>query len=150
MAYFNCNKHTHRGVQYLSYKAAFRKHKKKEKHFSVKGGYLREFWLNFNRANQTRRLELLQEASKIKYPFNKKVVRKGYGFRDTPCKVCGRTPTIVHHIVLLGQGGQDKHRNRILICKHCHAQIHEWLMDDLAAELHNEMDNECRMISEQS
>jgi hypothetical protein len=147
MSHFNCTKHQHRGVQYLSYKDSYQKHKKKKhKHPSAMGRYLRYFWSLFNRANQTRKLELLQEASKLKYPYNEKAKRKGYGFRDTPCNVCGRTPTLVHHIILLGQGGKDDHRNRILICKVCHAQIHEWLLDDLAAELHTDMDNECRAI----
>jgi len=34
---------------------------------------------------------------------------------------------IIHHIIGIKNGGNDQKRNRIGICRKCHAEIHPWL-----------------------
>lgn len=40
------------------------------------------------------------------------------------CEVCGRVAVDIHHIRFKSQGGEDKIKNLIALCRHCHDISH--------------------------
>ena len=45
--------------------------------------------------------------------------------RDKYCRVCGRQPNNIHHIVYRSYSGSNDPRNLIALCNQCHLQVHK-------------------------
>lgn len=112
-----------------------KKHKKKKDHYDngriawdVK--YFRENMTILsvpNRISELRRLASLKINNTVPYM----VRRKRYFRAEGPCLVCREwMATCQHHIVMLINGGSNKPYNRIMICDHCHSQVHSWMNFD--------------------
>lgn len=149
----NHNKHKHRGFPYLSYKDNYLKKKTHRYNFAREcmDKYLRDFKGKFANARSSVRIDLLKEASYQKYDYDYNYYKNRHKKKrfipiNKPCAVCGSSPTIIHHIILLKNGGINKSRNYMSLCKLCHAKVHEWLLDGIAQELHDKMDQEYRAI----
>jgi len=135
--YYNSNKHLHKNTikaglyyPYKHYKHSSKKHSKNK----PKGKYLNSFWEKFNPlTSEEEKIGLLRWMSykKFHHRFNYPNMRKRtYKMTSIPCKVCGKSPTITHHIVLLKNGGLNKKKNLIRLCELCHAQIHDWMLKE--------------------
>lgn len=136
--YYNFKKHLHKnspkgGGSYLSWKKSPKHHQKSPIKKALKH-YLANFWNKFYTLNSQQRIDLLKEASyqKYHYRFNYYKNRKpSHRMTNIPCRVCGKKPTLTHHIVLVKNGGINKKYNLIRLCELCHALIHEWLLDEI-------------------
>lgn len=98
---------------------------------------------------QQEKIDLLREASEkvFNYCFNYKKNRsKSHRLSNKPCRICGKTPTITHHIVQVQNGGMNISDNFIKLCELCHAQVHDWLLDNKVKEMNEKMDAECRLM----
>jgi 5-methylcytosine-specific restriction endonuclease McrA len=147
MPYYNYNKHRHLGMVYKTWKKCKHEHKSFIK--NCLKGYLNEFWAKFNRLDKQGKIDLLKEASYQKYKYNNryhKNRRKTFGIKNIPCQVCGKKPTCTHHIILLKNGGINKRVNYIHLCELCHAQIHEWMLEEILYKMNEELDAEYRAI----
>ena len=40
------------------------------------------------------------------------------------CRLCGMPGTDCHHIEFRSRGGKDEASNLVLVCRHCHSDIH--------------------------
>jgi hypothetical protein len=103
----------------------------------------------FSKLSYDDKIELLKEASNkvFKYYFNyRRNRRKSYRVSMKPCVVCGKAPTITHHIIQVQNGGMNISENLIKLCEVCHAQVHSWLMDRVGEKLNKQMDEEYRAI----
>lgn len=137
--YYNFKKHLHRnnsrgGGVYLSPKV---KPKVKRPERKMKS-YLNRFWLAFPTLSQNGKLNLLQDASREHFTHwnnYEKIRKQTHRMTNHPCRVCGKQPTITHHIILLKNGGFNKHSNLIRLCELCHAKIHDWLIDEAIEKL---------------
>lgn len=47
--------------------------------------------------------------------------------REDVCLVCWRPAFVVHHIIQICNGGDNREGNRGRLCKACHADIHPWM-----------------------
>jgi len=45
------------------------------------------------------------------------------------CELCGNPAVDIHHIIYKSQGGTDDVENLIALCRHCHDNAHDSLMD---------------------
>lgn len=93
--------------------------------------YLRIFWKWFR--NNKNKIVLLKQFSNIKLnyipdivfvrnEFNKSNRKK---WTNAQCYVCGKKPTIAHHIIQIQNGGLNIKLNIIRLCRNCHSEIHK-------------------------
>jgi len=91
------------------------------------------------------RIQELRRTSKIKYGCHISYLerrKKKYTVVNERCFCCGGEAVCKHHIILIGNGGYDIEQNRISICDHCHAEIHDFLVINIEEE--NELDRRYR------
>lgn len=67
------------------------------------------------------------------YANDREATRKAVRLRDRDqcmnCRASGKNITLdIHHIVPRGQGGSDRMRNLVMLCRQCHDAAHEKCM----------------------
>lgn len=82
-------------------------------------------------------VETLKHYSEIKVLNHRKYLKRRQEFNRLKAKfhslwrTCGACKTNktdhIHHIILLKNGGTNKHWNLISLCIDCHCKIHEWM-----------------------
>jgi len=86
--------------------------------------------------------------AKIKFsnnvPYDKRRKRSYNYYKSENCFVCGVAAEVVHHMILIRNGGYDSGFNRICLCNSCHASIHDWLMDETIERKEMELVNELK------
>ena len=45
-------------------------------------------------------------------------------YRNSPCLICGSTPSDPHHLTTTGSGGGDNVQNLVSLCRKHHTEIH--------------------------
>lgn len=97
-----------------------------------------EFKQEFNRADYNGKIEVLRKyATKVLFkPDDKYINTTRYLFSKMPrwiskdkC-ICGKRAEIRHHIILVKNGGNNKYKNIIHLCRDCHCKIHYWIVPD--------------------
>lgn len=48
-----------------------------------------------------------------------------------PCVACGLPAQVVHHIIMIVNGGPNIRRNTVPLCNSCHTEVHPWLKEQL-------------------
>lgn len=51
--------------------------------------------------------------------------------KGSQCVACKSTPQIVHHVIMVKNGGPSRKENLVELCHSCHAEIHHWLRNQL-------------------
>ena len=46
---------------------------------------------------------------------------------DSNCVGCGRAADVMHHVIMIVNGGPNVNANCVPLCNSCHAEVHPWL-----------------------
>ena len=97
---------------------------------------LKRFWKSVERG-KTSRLILLIHTSKIdisdktsnpkEMRYNWNVIKSRYFGRFRICFVCDEKARCNHHIIAIGNGGNNDRDNIVPLCNECHSLIHDWM-----------------------
>jgi hypothetical protein len=98
---------------------------------------LADFWFHVSQTtDRAVRLSWLKKLSavhvRVKWGWMPEQVRARWNATRKAskgvCFVCAAQKTLVtHHVVQIRFGGSNKRRNRVVVCKGCHAAIHPWM-----------------------
>lgn len=45
------------------------------------------------------------------------------------CVACGAPAQVLHHAILVSNGGPNRRENLLELCRSCHAEVHPWLKE---------------------
>lgn len=79
-------------------------------------------------------IKRLIKFSSVKVPYVASYSSRRKKNRDIkisgPCVACGGEAQVVHHIIMISNGGPNIRRNTVPLCHACHAEVHPWLKDN--------------------
>ena len=97
--------------------------------------HLSRFHSNFDQLNRSGKLDLLRQMAGIRLNNQQCYAERKEQFEQWkqrfklpgPCRVCGDSATVRHHIIQIQNGGPNRKSNIIRLCDDCHAEVHPWL-----------------------
>jgi len=92
-----------------------------------------------SRARKQEILKALTDLSTVKIRthigYRQRRVKKHFLNRGDMCVVCKQPAEVLHHVILIMNGGPNKRENIVELCHNCHYEIHPWMVPPTPTEI---------------